>query len=162
MIELSSDQQALKDLGRAVAAEADGKTLKRELAKRLRGIMDPLKSEVVRRLMATGGGGHPGQSMRQAVAKQVRAGVRFSGRNTGVNLVQRARGMPREFPYAGRAMNRDEGWKPRTLGGATAQQYATPAGWFDEPTKDTRADAQRQVKAAMDDMARRLAARAQR
>lgn len=164
VIEFEVDRQrnGLTALSRALAAEADGKALKRDLAKNLRTIMQPLRAQVIRRLMSTGGSSHAGQSMRDAIARQTRAGVRFSGRNTGVNLVQRARGMPRGFNMAGRAMNRTEGWNPTTLGGTTVHQHARPAEWFDEPTHASVDEARRATQDAMEDMARRLAERARR
>lgn len=162
MIELSVDQQrnGLKLLAKAMAEESDGKALKQDLAKRLRTIMNPLRLQVIARLMSTGGGKpHPGESLRQAVAKQTRAGVRFSGRNVGVNIVQRARGMPRNFPYAGNAMNSVDGWNPTTLGGIQVHQQVRPVEWFDQPARGSEDEARRKVQAAMEDMATRLANR---
>lgn len=156
--EVDKQRNGLTALSRALAAESDGKALKRDLAKRLRAVMQPVREQVVRRLMSTGGASHEGQSLRQAVAKQTRAGVRFSGRNTGVNLVQRTRGMPRGFNMAGRAMNRAEGWQAH----ATARQHARPAEWFDQPAKASTDEARRATMEAMEDMARRLAERARR
>lgn len=164
MIELSADAQrtALRALGRAVEAEADGKKLKRELAKELRGVIEPLRQQVIARLMRIRSAGHPGPSLRRAVARQTRAAVRFRGDNTGVSLVQRARGMPRDFRYAGRALNRPEGWRPQALGGVRVQQLATPAEWFDQPVGDTATavDARRAIDRTLEDMARRIARRA--
>lgn len=164
MIGFDVDKQrdGLRALSRALAAESDGKALKRDLGKRLRAIMQPLREQVVRRLLSTGGASHPGERMRDAVARQTRAGVRFSGRNTGVNLVQRTRGMPRGFNMAGRAMNREEGWNPTSLGGTTVHQHATPVEWFDKPTQGSTDGAREAVQAAMEDMAQRIAARAKR
>lgn len=164
MIELSIDQQrqGLTALSKAIAEESDGKALKRDFAKRLREVIQPIRAQVIRRLMQTGGSSHPGPGMREAIARQVRAGVRFSGRDTGVNLVQRARGMPRGFNMAGRAFNRAEGWTPTALGGVQVHQLATPTEWFDQPTKDSVDEARRAAAEVMEDMARRLAERARR
>lgn len=156
MIELSIDAQrsGLQQIARALKAEEDGKRLKRELAKNLRTVMEPIRQQMLARLMRVGSG-----EMSQAIARSVRPGVRFSGRNTGVSLVQRARGMPRNFPYAGRAFNRVEGWHPKNLGGVTIHQVATPVQWFDEPTKGAQVEARLAVIEAVEDMSRRLAAR---
>jgi hypothetical protein len=156
--EVEQTRNGLTALSRAVAAESDGKALKRDLGKRLRAVMEPVRQQVIRRLQSTGGSAHEGPRLRDAVARQTRAGVRFSGRNTGVNLVQRTRGMPRGFNMAGRAMNRAEGWQAH----ATARQHARPAEWFDEPAKASVDEARRAALAAMEDMARRLAERAKR
>lgn len=161
MIKLSIEEQrsGLQAIGRALARESDGKALKRDLAKNLRKVMEPIKAQVVGRLLSVSSSGHPGESMRQAIAKQTRAGVRFSGRNTGVNLIQRGKGMPRGFRYAGRAFNRPDGWTPTALGGVQVHQQATPTEWFDQPTKQSTEKARQAVTDAMEDMARRLAAR---
>lgn len=164
MIELSVDEvgDGLRAVARAVAAEADGKQLKRELAAELRKIAEPLRQRQIQRLMAIPSKGHPGQGLRDSVARQTKAGVRFSGRNVGVHIQQRARGMPRNFRFAGRALNRAEGWQPQALGGVRIQQFARPVEWFDQPTRGVEADFVRAVHGVIENMARRLAARASR
>lgn len=162
MIELSTDQQrdGLRSLARAVVAEADGKQLKRELAAELRKVMEPIRARQVARIMAIPSKGHPGPSLRQAVAKQTRAGVRFGGRNAGVNITQRARAMPREFRFAGRALNREEGWQPQTPGGVKLTQHARPVEWFDQPGHAASRDATHATQQVLERMAQRLADRA--
>jgi hypothetical protein len=157
---VEEERHFLQALGRALAAESDGKALKRDLAKQLRQVIQPLRAQVLRRLMSIGGSTHSGSGLRESVGRQTRAGVRFSGKNTGVNLVQRSRGMPRNFPMAGRALNREEGWTPTSLGGTKVHQQATPVEWFDEPAQQSTDEARRAVKQALEDMAQRIANRA--
>lgn len=159
-IKIEEERNNLQGLARALAAETDGKALKRDLAKQLRQVIQPLRAQVLRRLMSIGGSAHSGTGLREAVGRQTRAGVRFSGRNTGVNLVQKARGMPRGFNMAGRALNREEGWNPTSLGGTQVHQQATPVEWFDEPTQQSTREARRAVAQALEDMAERIANRA--
>lgn len=159
MISYDSDlPEALQAIARAVGSEADGRKLKRELAKRIRGVMEPARQKVIARLLALPSQGRSGISMRQAIARQTRASVRFKGRDTGVSLVQRARGMPRDFQYAGRAFNRPEGWNVTTLGGAQVVQQMRPVEWFDQPIQDfVPTEARMEVWLALEDTARRIA-----
>lgn len=160
MIELDDRtfRDALQAIARAMAKESDGKSLKRDLAKNLRGVVEPLRAKVIAKLMSLPSQGHPGAGMREAIARQTRAGVRFTGRQTGVNLVQRARGMPRNFQYAGRAFNREEGWNVTSLGGEQLVQQMQPAQWFDGPIEDDApGEARRAITGALEDMADRIA-----
>jgi len=159
MIEPKIDlREALQALDRALAAEEGGKRLKRDLAKRLRGVMEPIRQRTITRVLALPSSGHSGESMRQAIARQTRAAVRFRGDNTGVSLIQRARGMPRNFQYAGRAFNRTEGWHPKTLSGQVVTQQIRPAKWFDEPVADVGvSEIKAQIVDALEDMAARIA-----
>lgn len=164
MIELSVDEQSngLRALARAVAAESDGKQLKKELAAELRRVVEPIRSRQVARIMSIPSKGHPGRGLRESVAHQTKAGVRFGGRNVGINIMQRARGMPRNFQFAGRALNRAAGWSPKSLGGVIFHQHARPTEWFDQPGHGAGADAMRAAQQVMERMAARLAARAGR
>lgn len=159
MIEVETDiKDAMMALKRAMAAGAGGRTLKRELSKRLRGIMNPLVQEQRSRVLRLPSKGTTqGRSLRQAVAQQTKAATRWSGRNAGVQVIQRARSMPRGFNMAGRMLNREEGWNPTTLGGETRHQEMKPSGWFDEPTAGVRPEIGREVMAALEDTAAKLA-----
>ena len=126
-------QDAMRVLGRAFRADKTNRVLKRELMKRLRTVMRPMVEERKARVLALPSKGHsqPGGSMRQAVARKVAANTRWSGDRAGLSIVQRARGMPRDFQYAGRMFNREEGWNPTNLGGVSETQVMRPADWFD-------------------------------
>ena len=150
-------QTEMRRLGLALKVHSDGKTLKRDVAKRLRKIVGPLAKEQKSRVLRLPSKGHGGQSMRQAIARQVRAATRWGGKDVGVSVIQRARGMPRDFNMAGRAFNREEGWHPTTLGGEQVHQQATPTKWFDDVTVGVRPEATREIRAAMEDLADKIA-----
>lgn len=160
MIDLDSDiREKMLLIKKAMAEGATGKTLKRELSKELRNLMNPLVAEQRRKVLALPSSGKAhGQSMRQAVARQTKAATRWSGRNMGVSIIQRARSMPRGFDYAGRAFNREEGWNPTTLGGEVHHQQIRPAQWFDGPTAGVRPEIGREVHAALERTADKIAA----
>src|SRR4051812_26258771 len=107
--------EVMRTMRRALKQAEDGKVLQRELAKRLRKFMQPLVAAQRTRVLRLPSKGHPGESMRQAVARQTRAATRWSGKNAGIQIIQRARSMPRDFNMAGRMFNRDGGWEPQNL-----------------------------------------------
>lgn len=161
MIEIETDiKDKMQAIKRAMAEGATGKTMKRELAKRLRGIMNPLVQEQRSRVLRLPSKGGHSQSMRQAIARQTKAATRWSGENTGVSVIQRARSMPRQFNMAGRMFNREEGWHPKTLGGETLHQQIRPAQWFDGATTGKRPEIARQIHAAVSEAADKIAASA--
>lgn len=151
---------AMNSLGRAMSGAM--RPFKREASKRLRAVMDPMAQRVRTRVLALPSKGHSGQSMRQQVARQVRPATRWSGDNTGVSLIQRARGMPRGFNFAGRMFNRPEGWNPVSPGGIQRVQQIRPAQWFDSEVVDSDDQLRRAVVAALEQTAREVASRARR
>lgn len=162
MIEMDTDlKEKMIHLRKAMAEATDGKVIKRELAKELRGLLNPLvaKQRAAVMRLPSRGGSH-GQSMRAAIARQTKAATRWSGDNIGVQVIQRARSMPRGFQFAGRAFNRAEGWNPQTLGGETIHQQIRPAQWFDGQTTGVRAETTRQVHEALNRAATKMAAKA--
>jgi hypothetical protein len=151
VIEYDSDiRERMQKLQTAFKEGAGGRTLKRELSKELRKIMKPTEQEMKTRVLRLPSKGHSGPSMRQAIARQTKAATRWSGKSIGVSIVQRSRGMPRDFAMAGRAFNRQEGWNPTTLGGVTVHQEMNPTQWFDGATTGIKPEIQRQVLAALD------------
>lgn len=163
MIELDSDiREKMAGLRQAMAQAADGKVIKRELAKKLRDIMNPLVAQQRARVLGLPSKGHSGPSMRQAIARQTKAATRWSGRSMGVSVIQRARAMPRDFAMAGRMFNREEGWNPTSLGGETVHQQIRPAEWFDQGTASRKEVAGRQVLAALEEAAAKIGQAAKR
>lgn len=162
MIELDARdlKRAMTQMRQAMAAGADGKIMKRELSKRLRGLMAPLVQEQKARILGTPSKGHKGASMRQAIAKQTKAAVRWSGSNIGVQVTQRGRSMPRDFRLAGRAFNREEGWHPQNLGGVVMHQQVRPSAWFDQPTHGQASKVKHEVMEALQDAAGKIADKA--
>lgn len=160
MIEMDDKdiRAAMQALGRALSSDKVGKQIKRELSKQLRGMVQPM---VEKRRMAVlrlaSKGGHP-QSMRQAIAKQIKGTTRWSGDRAGVSIVQRARSMPRGFTQAGRAFNRAEGWNPTNLGGEIEHQQIRPTEWFDKTNVHDAHDARQGIVDALEAAAAKLAA----
>lgn len=154
MISVDTDvKQKMAHLQKVMAEASDGKALKRALSAKLRGLAGPLVAAQRARLLSLPSGGHRGPSMRQAVARQVKATTRWSGREMGVNIKQGTRAMPRNFRMAGRAFNREEGWSPGTLGGETRHQQIRPAQWFDAPTMGKKAEVAQLVREALEEAA---------
>lgn len=149
----------MRHLARQFNGPGVSKTLKRKTSTKLRKIIQPMvvKRRAAVRALPSKGGFRQGGSIRQAVARQTRAGTRWSGKDTGVQVIQRARGMPRDFRYAGRMFNRELGWNPVTLDGSSRHQEMTPANWFDEPMKEDRKIARRQIIEALEETAGILA-----
>jgi hypothetical protein len=155
-IDDSDLRRAMQHLARQMRAEGVSKHIKRTTSKRLRGLMSPLvekrRAAVLRLPSSTNTG------MRSAIAKQVRAATRWSGKSGGVSVIQRARGMPRDFQFAGRAFNRAEGWNPTSLGGETVHQQVTPVAWFDSASDAAeRRVVRQQVVEALNETAATLA-----
>jgi hypothetical protein len=131
-IDDSDLRAAMQHLARAMSAEGVSKSIKRQASAKLRKVMKPMVNK--RRLAVLNlptGKGHQGAGMRIAVAKKVVAATRWKGKQGGVSVIQRARGMPRNFNMAGRMFNRTEGWFPQDRSGATFHQQVTPVEWFD-------------------------------
>lgn len=148
---------AMNHLARAFAKASDGKVMKRALSKQLRGLMKPLLDSRKAAVLRLPSKGHAGPSMRQAIAKQTRAATRFSGKNTGISIIQRGRSMPRDFNMAGRAFNREEGWYPQNLGGVQEHQQIRPAQWFDDQIKSDRALVRREIIKAIGEASDKMA-----
>lgn len=160
-VDLSIDQQALQALGRAVRAEADGKALRKDLLKHLRKTADPIKQEAKSNLLGIASAGlSQGQPLRQAVASQIKAEARLSGRSTGVRLKVRRKGMPRGFDNAPKALNNPQGWRHRVYGrDVWTQQVALPGEWFDRATRRKHSELRKAVIEAMNETAKRVAAK---
>lgn len=157
-IDDSDLRRAMMHLGKAMRAEGVSKKIKRDTSKRLRMIMRPMVDKRKAAVLRLPSGGHSGEQMRQAIAKQIRAATRWSGKSGGVSVIQRARGMPRNFDMAGRAFNRAEGWHPQNLGGETVHQQVTPVQWFDsENDAAERRVIRQQIIRALDETAGSLA-----
>lgn len=151
-------RRAMNVLARAMRSENVSKHIKRDTSKRLRLLMRPLVARRQASVLSLPSSGHTGVVMRQAIAKQIRAATRWSGKSGGVSVIQRARGMPRNFSQAGRAFNRAEGWSPRNLAGETEHQQMRPVEWFDSVADvQERRLVRQQIIQALDETAGTLA-----
>ncbi|GIH29095.1 hypothetical protein Aph01nite_74050 [Acrocarpospora phusangensis] len=164
MIELSADQQALQALARALGREADGKKLRRDLAKELRQALQPAVGEIKAGLMSIGSGGLPadGEPLRPAVARKIKAEARLSGRQTGARVRARRTEAVRGFRHAPKRLNSAKGWRRPVFGtGLWVVQLGKP-GYFDDPLERRRGEFRTAVHKAMEDAAARIAASTQR
>ena len=156
-LDASDIQHVMRSINRSMNSAQGGKLIKRKVSAKLRKIAKPLVDEQKARVLSLPSKGHAGPSMRQAIARQTRAATRWSGKNAGISVVQRGRGMPRDFRLAGRVFNRAEGWNPTSLGGVQVHQQTTPSAWFDEPTKGLRPAMRHEVAAALEEAADTMA-----
>jgi hypothetical protein len=157
-VELSVDAQALKALGAALAAEGDGKKLRRDLTKGIRKALDPAVGDVRSSLMSMGTHGLPteGEPLRQAVARKVKVEARLSGRSVGARLKVGKSGMPRGFRNAPARLNAKKGWRRRLWGRDQWVVQHGKAGWFDDVPRDNRKRYRAAVLAAMNEAAKRI------
>lgn len=160
-VELSVEQEGLQALSRALKAEADGKKLRRDLSKNLRQVMEPIKEEARSNLLGIASAGlNQGEPLRQAVADQMKAEARLSGKSAGARLRVRRRGMPRGFSNAPKALNNPQGWRHRVYGRDTwVQQVAVPNEWFDRAHRAHHEEARDAALQAMEDMAARISSK---
>lgn len=151
-------RRAMSLLSKALNADDVGKKIKRETSKQLRGLVDPMLQRRKAAILRVSSHGHKGPSMRQAIAKQTKAQARWSGKQGGVSIIQRARAMPRNFNMAGRAFNRAAGWNPQPIGGVKHHQQIRPVAWFDSESDagETRR-VRREIERALESTAGRIA-----
>lgn len=161
-MDASDFSTVIRSINRTLKTTEEGKLVKRKASARLRKIVQPLVAAQRARVLALPSKGHPGQSMRQAIAKRTRAAVRWSGQDPGVSIVQRGSGMPRDFRLAGRVFNRQAGWNPQNLGGIKHHQQIRPANWFDSPTQGKRPEVQHELMLALEEVAATMAQIARR
>lgn len=157
--ELTVEQEGLQSLGRALKEEADGKALRRDLMKGMRTALDKTKEDARSNLMGIASAGlSAGESLRTAVATQMKAETRLSGRSTGARLRVRRRGMPRGFNNAPKALNNPRGWRHRVYGrDVWVGQIEHPTEWFDRAAREGAGRDRDAVLAAMEAMAQRIA-----
>lgn len=162
VIGVEMDTSALRGLGRALAAEADGKQLRKDLAREIRQSLEPGKAEVIGRVhaaMPSGSSPREGPPLRAAVARSVKVEARLSGRSTGARIKVTKRGMPRRFVNAPKRLNADGGWSHPVFGRPeTVTQRGAP-GWFDDTLAGHGGRYRAAVVAAMESAARRIASR---
>ena len=175
-VELTVDQKAIVAVRKAMAAESDGKALRRDLLRDIRAAVAPavpVLQAAVRALPDLS----PAESsprLREAVAQQIKVGAALSGQNPGAKITVGTKRDPRGFRFAGRRLNSPKGWRhpvfDRTkraggIRGLLGQSEATwvvqygnrGVRWF-EPNSRARSDEYRvAVKSAVDAMAKRIA-----
>lgn len=154
------DDEYMRRVVAAMKKEENGKELKRDLTRRLREIAKPAHMEAKRTITAfpSKGGPRDGQPLRQAISQRTKIEVRMAKRGTGVKIRIKGNGMPRQFKYAARRLNRDKGWRHPVFGDRevwVAQSSPNP-NWFDDIMKRRKREVKPQIEEALRDMARRI------
>lgn len=160
-VEYTVDQKAVHAIGTAMAAEADGKQLRRDLLRELREVGKPMVPELQSAVRAIPAATVADPPLRDAIAGQVKVGARMSGRSTGLQVSVSTKKDPRGFRFAARRLNSRRGWRHPVFGRDTwVVQYGRE--WFEPTILRHRDDARAAILAAVDAMARRIAERAQK
>ncbi|MEV3995813.1 hypothetical protein AB0K62_08985 [Streptomyces halstedii] len=160
--DLQITHEGLDALVRAIRQEADGKQLRKELAATMRTALRPAAAEAKSAIMAMGStGAGTGPGLRAGVAKKIRPEVKLGGRWTGARVKAFKTPALRRFPNAPKRLNRrNGGWRALTWGHEPWRTQTGKPGWFDDAFTNDAAAHRAAVHTAMEDMARRLAARA--
>lgn len=155
------DASALKALGAALGAEADGKKLRRDLAKEMRGALQPAAAAAKSSIMSMASSGlySTGTPLRATIARGVKAEARLTGRSTGARVKATKKGMPREFANAPKRTNSAKGWRRRVFRSDTWVTQMGRPDWFDQPMEQSAPEARAAVVRAMGAAARRITRR---
>lgn len=160
--DLQVTHEGLTALVQAIRQEADGKQLRKELAKNMRNALRPGAAHAKSSIMAMGSSGlGTGPSLRSAVAKKIRPEVKLGGRWSGARVKAFKTPGIRGFANAPKRLNRrNGGWRTLTFGHEPWRTQVGKRGWFDDAFVNDAAAYRAAVHEAMEDMARRLASRA--
>lgn len=158
--DLSVTHEGLDSLVRAIRAEEDGKQLRKELAKEMREALKPAAALAKSGIMSMSSAG-PGTSpaLRPAIAKRIRPEVKLGGRWTGARV--KARKIPgiRGFANAPKRTQSASGWRTQSYGNGVWRTQNGKVDWFDRAMEGRINDYRAAVARAMENMARRIAAR---
>lgn len=160
--ELTCTHEGLDALVRALRAEADGKQLRKELAKNMREALKPAAAQAKGGIMAMSSAG-PGTApaLRSAIAKKIRPEVKLGGNWSGARIKAFKTRGARGFVNAPKRTNRPRGWRHLVYG--RPDSWVTQHGkdhWFDNAMDGDVNVYTQAVHEAMESMARRIASRA--
>ncbi|MER8042709.1 hypothetical protein [Streptomyces sp. NPDC094032] len=153
--------EGLAALTRAIRAEADGKELRKDLARNMRESLKPaaaLAKSGIMSMASAGPATSPG--LRSSIARKIRPEVKLGGRWSGARIKAFKTKNIRHFPNAPKRTNRPRGWRHLVYG--RPDSWVTQHGktkWFDHSMSGVEPNAREAVERAMEDMARRLASR---
>ncbi|MFI6700320.1 hypothetical protein ACIBJC_15305 [Streptomyces sp. NPDC050509] len=161
--DLQVTHEGLDALVRAIRREADGKALRKDLAKNMRDALRPGAAQAKSSIMAMPSAGTgTGPGLRAGIAKKIRPEVKLGGRWTGARVKAFKTPALRRFPNAPKRLNRRSGgWRTLTYGHQPWRTQQGKRGWFDDSFVNDTAAYRAAVHEAMEDMARRLADRSQ-
>lgn len=159
-VELTVDQKGVQAVAKALAAEADGKKLRRQMSRNMRAALDPAVADARAGIqgMPSTTGGSPG--LRQEIAKRIKAEARLTGRQTGARVKARQTPNLRGFRHAPKRTQSRKGWRRPVFGNRNAWvRQEGRRGWFDDAMTKRRREYRAAVKKAVDDMAKRIASK---
>lgn len=159
--ELRCTHEGLDALVKAIRREADGKALRKDLARNMREVLKPAAAEAKSGIMAMGSSGTgTGPGLRAGIAKKIRPEVKLGGRWSGARIKAFKTPGLRRFPNAAKRTNRrNGGWRTLSYGREPWRTQDGKRQWFDESFDGRANEYSQAVKDAMDDMARRLISR---
>lgn len=153
-------QDELRDLIRALRAEADGKELRKELAKSLRDTLKPHADKAKNgALSIPSGGSATSPKLRPAIAKGVQQRVNLTMRGAGASVRARRTPRIRNFTNAPKRTNSTKGWRTQSWGNDVWREQVGKPDWFDNAMRGIAPEATADVRRIIDEMARRIANR---
>jgi hypothetical protein len=157
-VELTVDTAELQQFARMLANAAEPAKLRRQLAKELRGALQPAvaqaKSAIVGGLSHTTQA-NPSPALGPSIARNVKAEVRLSGRVTGARVKVKKTRNVRGFPNAPKLTNRD-GWRHRVYGKDIWVEQIGRPGWFDDALNDDAPKYRAAVMRVLQDWAQQM------
>lgn len=157
---LSVEQQGLNSLARELKQAEDGKRLRRDLSKAMRGALDPAVEQIKAGVMAVPSGSSTptsGPGLRSSVAKQIKAQATLTGRRTGAKIAAKRTPGVRNFRHAPKRLNARKGWRRPVFGSNTWVTQMGNPGYFDDPITDRRGEFRTAVLDVMEDFAATVA-----
>ncbi|MEU9215389.1 hypothetical protein AB0D47_02470 [Streptomyces sp. NPDC048376] len=158
-LELTSSN--LRNVGRALRAEEDGKELRKELTRNMREALKPgaarAKSSIMSMASTTP---HSGPALKTSIARKIRPEVRITGKFPGAKIKAFKTKNLRNFPNAPKRTNRASGWRHPVYGNREVWvQQTGKVEWFDRAFEGQDAYYRRQVQFALAAMVNRIASR---
>jgi hypothetical protein len=148
----------LDNLVRALREQADGRELRKELARNMREALKPAAAEAKNAIqgMPSSGAAHGGPGLRQQIAKKIRPEVRLTGRSTGARV--KARKLPANIRNFANAPKRTQQatWRTQTFGNGEWREQQGKLDWFDNSMNDKAPEYKQAAVEAMADMAQRI------
>jgi hypothetical protein len=159
---VSVDRKTLTSVVRALKAESDGKALRRDLVRNLKGVAEPALQAVRASILSMPSHSHQNPGLRESVARATKVSIR-TGSRAGVSIVTRKKSMPRDFRNAPKRLNSSEGWRHKVFGDPDRWvDQRGKVGWFDDTLKPFRAPGKEAALAALAEAAQRIETRAKR
>lgn len=162
LLDVSVSTDGIRALGDALKREADGKALRKELAKNMRDALKPAAEQAKSSIMGmvSTGQRQTSPALRSAIAKKIRPEVKLGGRWSGARVKAKKTVGLRGFANAPKRTQRARGWRTQTFGNGEWRTQRGKIQWFDRAMVGREDLYKRAVLDAMEAMARRIADRA--